>query len=202
MLDNYKSVPFLAVISILLLTPVGIGALVYSSVRSDYTDQSSEKAGESTTASSSLGESSRKSSAQFTPSASSGGGHELNPTPGIPTGTYSNPPTTIKSGSGIAPTDITSPQPTNDFPSSVDRNRAIQQSLNNSGSSSLDHPIPDYSSPSPSNNYQSTQDNSLIKPLSENSSLETPESTPEPVLPLAPVVQPQGYFVLTLVTKK
>jgi hypothetical protein len=193
MLDNYKSVPFLAAISILLLTPVSIGALVYSSVRSDYTDQSSEKAGESTAASSSLGESARKSSAQFAPSAPSGGGHELNPTTGIPTGTYSNPPTTIESGSGIAPSN-TSPQPIDDFPSSVDRNRAIQQSLNNSPSSSLDHSIPDYSDPAPSNNYQSNQDNSLIKPLSESSLLKTPESTPEPVVPLAPVVQPRSQL--------
>lgn len=187
MLDNYKSVPFLAAISILLLTPVGIGALVYSSVRSDYTDQSSEKAGESA----------KKSSSQFAPSAPSGGGHELNPTTGIPTGTYSNPPTTIESGSGIAPSN-TSPQnnqqPINDFPSSVARNRAIQQSLNNSPSSSLDHSIPDYGDPAPSNNYQSNQDNSLIKPLSESSLLETPESTPEPVVPLAPVVQPRSQL--------
>jgi hypothetical protein len=197
MLDNYKSVPFLAVISILLLTPVGIGALVYSSVRSDYADQSSKKAGESTAASSSLGESARKSSAQFAPSAPSSGGRDLNPTTGIPTGTYSNPPTTIKSGSGIAPTDTSpqnNPQPIDDFPSSVDRNRAIQQSLNNSPGSSLDHSIPDYSNPAPSNNYKSTQDSSLIKPLSESSLLKTPESTPEPVVPLAPVVQPRSQL--------
>jgi hypothetical protein len=187
MLDNYKSVPFLAAISILLLTPVGIGALVYSSVRSDYADQSSKKAGESTAASS-------PQFAPSAPSAPSSGGHDLNPTTGIPTGTYSNPPTTIKSGSGIAPSNASpqnNPQPTDDFPSSVDRNRAIQQSLNNSPGS---YSIPDYSSPAPSNNYQSTQDNSLIEPLSESSLLETPESTPEPVVPLAPVVQPRSQL--------
>jgi hypothetical protein len=181
MLDNHKSVPFLAVISILLLIPVGIGALVYSSVRSDYTDQSSKKPGESTA----------ESSPQFAPSAPSGGGHDFNPTKGIPTGTYSNPPTSIESGREIAPSN-TSPQPIDDFPSSVDRNRAIQQSVNNS--SSLEHAIPDYSDPAPSNNYQSTQDNSLIKPLSQSSILETPESTPEPVVPLAPVVQPRSQL--------
>jgi hypothetical protein len=193
MLDNYKSVPFLAVISILLLIPVGIGALVYSSVSNDRTDQSSKKAGESTAATSFAGESARKSSTQFAPSVPSGGGHDLKPTTGIPTGTYSNPPTTIESGRGIAPSS-TSQQATDDFPSSVDRNRAIQQSLNDSPSSSLDLSVPDYSDPAPSNNYQSTQDNSLIKPLSESSLLETPESTPEPVVPLAPVVQPRSQL--------
>jgi hypothetical protein len=181
MLDNHKSVPFLAVISILLLTPVGIGALVYSSVRSDYADQSSKK----------VEESAKESSGQFAPSAPIGGSHNLNPTRGIPTGTYSNPPTTIESGSGTAASD-TSPQPIDDFPSSVDRNRAIQQSLNNS--SSLDHSIPDYSSPAPSNNYQSTQNNSLIKPLSESSSRTSTPITPEPALPLAPVVQPRSQL--------
>ncbi|MFM2312962.1 MAG: hypothetical protein RLZZ04_2238 [Cyanobacteriota bacterium] len=186
MLDNYKSVPFLACICTLLLIPLGIGALVYSSVRSEYTDQSTEKTEESSATGGSLGGASTKSSNQYTfpSSESSGGGGEIDATTGIPTGTYSNPPTTIKSGSETVPQKST--PLTEDFASSVDRNRSIQQSLNNS---SIDNSFPDYSSPAPSNNYNNSQDNSLIKPLEENSLLESPTTTSETV-PLAPVGEP------------
>jgi hypothetical protein len=186
MLDNYKSVPFLACIFTLLLIPLGIGALVFSSVRSEYTDQSTEKPEESSATGGSLGGASTKSSNQFAlpSSESSGGGGEIDATTGIPTGTYSNPPTTIESGSETVPQGNT-PQ-TEDFASSIDRNRSIQQSLNNS---SVDNSLPDYSSPASSNNYQNTQDNSLIKPLEENSLLEEPTTTRETV-PLAPVGEP------------
>jgi hypothetical protein len=186
MLDNYKSVPFLACICTLLLIPLGISALVYASVRSDYTGQSTEKPEESSATGGSLGGASTNSSNQFAlpSSESSGGGGEIDATTGIPTGTYSNPPTTIKSGSETVPQK--SAPLTEDFASSVDRNRSIQQSLNNS---SVDNSLPDYSSPAPSNNYNNSQDNSLIKPLEENSLLEAPTTTPETV-PLAPVGTP------------
>ncbi|MGL5833006.1 MAG: hypothetical protein ACRC1Z_07205 [Waterburya sp.] len=186
MLDNYKSVPFLACICTLLLIPLGIGALVYSSVRSDYTGESTEKPEEASATGGSLGGASAKSSNQYAfPSESrGGGGGEIDATKGIPTGTYSNPPTAIESGSETVP-QKSSPL-TEDFDSSVDRNRSIQQSLNNS---SVDNSFPDYSSPAPSNNYNNSQDNSLIKPLEENSLLEAPATTRETV-PLAPVGKP------------
>lgn len=127
-----------------------------------------------------------KSSNQYAFPAESrgGGGGEIDATTGIPTGTYSNPPTTIESGSETVPQK--SAPPTEDFTSSVDRNRSIQQSLNNN---SVDNSFPDYSSPAPSNNYNNSQDNSLIKPLEENSLLESPATTRETV-PLAPVGEP------------
>jgi hypothetical protein len=188
MLDNYKSVPLLACVFTLLLIPVGIGSLVFASLRSDYTDQSTEKTEESATTGSSFGGASTKGGSQFSfPSSEpAGGGGEIDPNKGIPTGTYSNPPTTIESGSETVAVPKKSSPPMADFASSVERNRSIQQSLN---SDSVDNSLPDYSSPAASNNYQNTQNNSLIKPLEENSLLESPTSSRETV-PLAPVGQP------------
>ncbi|NJK54601.1 MAG: hypothetical protein HC939_00855 [Pleurocapsa sp. SU_5_0] len=182
MLDNYKSVPFLAGISILLITSVSIGAFVYSSLRADSTDT----AGESKTETDSLGGTStdKTKSAPFPSVESSGAGSNTDSTTGIPTGTYSNPPTTIETGSeDLVPK--TSQSPINNFESSVDRNRAIQQTMNDS----IDHSIPDYSAPASSNNYQDTQDNSLIEPLEDDSLLESSQSNPDTV-PLTPATEP------------
>lgn len=176
MLDNYKSVPFLAGISILLITSVSIGAFVYSSLRADSTDT----AGESKTESDSLGGSDTEIKSAPFPSVEPGGaGSNTNSTTGIPTGTYSNPPSTIETGSEVL-VPKTSQSPINNFESSVDRNRAIQQTMNDS----IDHSIPDYSSPASSNNYHDTQ-NSLIEPSEDDSLLESPQSTPDPA-PLSP----------------
>lgn len=182
MLDNYKSVPFLAGISILLITSVSIGAFVYSYFRADSTDA----AGESKTETDSLGGTGTDQikSAPFPSVESSGAGSNTDSTTGIPTGTYSNPPTTIETGSeDLVPK--TSQSPINNFESSVDRNRAIQQTMNDS----MDHSIPDYSAPASSNNYQDTQDNSLIKPLEDDSLLESSQSNPDTV-PLTPATEP------------
>lgn len=182
MLDNYKSVPFLAGISLLLITSISIGGFVYSSFRADSTDT----AGESETKTDSLGETgtNKIQSAPFPSVESSGVGSNNNSTTGIPTGTYSNPPTTIETGSeDLVPK--TSQSPINNFESSVDRNRAIQQTMNDS----MDHSIPDYSAPASSNNYHDNQDNSLIKPLEDDSLLESSPSDPDTV-PLTPVTEP------------
>jgi hypothetical protein len=203
MLDNYKSVPLMACVFGLLLIPVGIVALTFASLRSDYTDQSQEKTEESSATGSSFGGASTKSSKQFSfPSSEpAGGGGEIDPNTGIPTGTYSNPPTTVETGSEtVVPPRKSSPS-TADFSSSVERNRSIQQSLNSgsannslsdfggSAESSIDNSLPDYNSPAPSNNYNNSQDNSLIKPLEENTLLESPTTSRETV-PLAPVGKP------------
>ncbi len=185
MLDNYKSVPFLAGVSLLLITSLSIGGFVYSSFRADSTDT----AGESKTETDSLGGTGtdQMKSAPFPSVESSGAGSNTDSTTGIPTGTYSNPPTKIETGSeDLVPK--TSQSPINNFESSVDRNRAIQQSMNDSNDS-IDHSIPDYSAPASSNNYHDTQDNSLIEPLEDDSLLESSPSDPDTV-PLAPVTEP------------
>jgi hypothetical protein len=195
MLDNYKSIPFLAGISILLITPLSMGAFVYSSFRADSTDQSTETEKGSTAKSDSFGgsASSNIKAAPLPLSESGSGGGNADSTTGIPTGTYSNPPTTIETGSEeLIPT--TSRSPINNFESSVDRNRAIQQTMNDLSN----HSVPDYSSPASSNNYQDTQDNSLITPVEddslttpveEDSLLEAPDSNSE-AIPLTPSTEP------------
>lgn len=173
MLDDYKSIPFLAGVSLLLLTTVSIGAFAYSSLRSDYAEQSTDKPGETSTKDSLTGGSateSKSKASSYPELEPSGGGDITNKTTGIPTGTYSNPPTTIETGSDVMPK---TPDPSlndDDLESSVERNKAIQQTLNQ------DNSLPDYSRPSSSNNYHNSQENSLIKPLEENSLLEAPQS--------------------------
>ena len=190
MLDNYKSIPFLAGICILFITPLSLGAFVYSSFRADSTDQSTDSAEGSTAKNNSLGGLATESNIKAAPlplSESGSGGSNTDSTTGIPTGKYSNPPTTIETGSEeLIPQ--TSQNPIDNFESSVDRNRAIQQTISDSNDS-LDHSIPDYSSPASSNNYHDTQDNSLIQPAEDDSLLEAPESDTE-AIPLTPSTEP------------
>lgn len=189
MLDNYKSLPFLAGICILFITPLSLGAFVYSSFRADSTDQSTDPA-DSTAKNDSLGGLATESKIKTAPSPlseSGSGGSNTDSTTGIPTGKYSNPPTTIETGSeGLIPQ--TSQNSIDNFESSVDRNRAIQQTMGDSNDS-LDSSIPDYSSPASSNNYHDTQDNSLIQSVEDSSLLEAPESNTE-VVPLTPSTEP------------
>ncbi|MEN9567144.1 MAG: hypothetical protein RLZZ69_2340 [Cyanobacteriota bacterium] len=183
MLDNYKSIPFLAGLCLLFITPLSLGAFVYSSFRADVTEQSSETAEDSTEQNDSLGGLTTESNIKTAPSPlpeSGSGVSNTDSTTGIPTGKYSNPPTTLETGSdGLIPQ--TSQEPIDNFDnlgSSVDRNQAIQQTINDPSDSidSSAYSTPDYSSPSSSNNYNDTQDNSLIQPAENDSLLETPES--------------------------
>jgi hypothetical protein len=191
MLDNYKSIPFLAGICILFITPLSLGAFVYSSFRADSTDQSTDSAEDSTAKNDSLGGLATESNIKAAPlplSESGSGGSNTDSTTGIPTGKYSNPPTTIETGSEeLIPQ--TSQNPIDNFESSVDRNQAIQQTMNDSINDSMDPSIPDYNAPASSNNYNDTQENSLIEPLEDDSLLEAPTSTSE-TDPLAPVTEP------------
>lgn len=191
MLDNYKSIPFLAGICILFITPLSLGAFVYSSFRADSTDQSTDSAEDSTAKNDSLGGLTTESNIKAAPlplSESGSGASNTDSTTGIPTGKYSNPPTTIETGSEeLIPQ--TSQNPIDNFESSVDRNQAIQQTMNDSINDSMDPSIPDYQAPASSNNYNDTQENSLIEPLEDDSLLEAPTSTPE-TDPLAPVTEP------------
>jgi hypothetical protein len=174
MLDNYKSIPFLAGICILFITPLSLGAFVYSSFRADSTDQSTETA-EDSEKNDSLGGLTTESNIKTAPlplSESGSGYSNTDSTTGIPTGKYSNPPTTLETGSEeLIPQ--TNQNPIDNLGSSVDRNQAIQQTINDSNDS-IDHSFPDYSSPTSSNNYHDTQDNSLIQPAEDDSLLEAP----------------------------
>ncbi len=83
---------------------------------------------------------------------------------GIPTGTYSNPPKTIKSlgGSSLSPE-----SPLRDNNSSVERNKSIGENMAAENAQSM---TPNYSQPSSSNNFNSSSSNSLVSPLENSSS--------------------------------
>ena len=103
---------------------------------------------------------------------------------GIPIGKYSNPPTTINP-SGSSDFSGTS-RPLDDFDSSVERNRLRQQYTNRM--------TPDYNTPSSSNNFNRAEDNSLVKPLEEDDSLEIPDrsdSKPNSITLEEPLLQRQ-----------
>ena len=173
MLDDYKSISFLAGVSILLLIPIGIGAFTYSTLTNDESSPPEQSA-----TNDNLGEDSDVQFAPVPTYQSETGGSNADSTEGIPTGKYSNPPTNIETGSGMPSAGSRS---RSDFDSSVDRNRLRQQTTINS--------TPDYSAPSSSNSYNEPEDNSLVAPLEDDSFLETPENETESV-PLSPVAEP------------
>ena len=90
---------------------------------------------------------------------------------GIPTGTYSNPPTSINSGST---SDTITNRPIDSYSSGINDNPLEQESLTNT--------IPDYSRPSSSNNFNSTSDNSLLEPLDNDDFLDVPDTNPTPAV--------------------
>lgn len=91
---------------------------------------------------------------------------------GIPTGTYSNPPTTVNS---FDESDITTDRPINspinNYGSSVESNRLSQERFSSQ--------TPNYSRPSSSNNFDnSNSENSLIEPLEDDDFLDVPGTNP------------------------
>lgn len=191
MLDNYKSLPLIAGVSILFLIPIGIGAFAFSYLAGDSDTNPSNSSNEaratnksgSSNSTPGLGGEDNLRVVPVPPSNDRGGG-AIDSNEGIPIGKYSNPSTDIPVGEGLTPT---TNRRIDDFDSSIDRNRAIQQSIDNNST-------PDYNAPSSSNNYQMpASDNSLVTPLEDDSFLELPESSSdsEPAaIPTEPLFQP------------
>ena len=86
---------------------------------------------------------------------------------GIPTGTYSNPPSSITSTGSSYRTETNS---------SIDNSDSSVYSNSRNSSRSLVDPLPDYSNSSSSNNFNRTDDNSLIDPLEDSDFLDVPSS--------------------------
>ncbi|WP_319422488.1 hypothetical protein [Pleurocapsa sp. FMAR1] len=82
---------------------------------------------------------------------------------GIPTGTYSHPPKTIRSSGSSS---LSPGSPLQDNNSSVERNKSIEENMAAENAQST---IPNYSQPSSSNNFNSSS-NSLISPLENSAS--------------------------------
>ncbi len=94
----------------------------------------------------------------------SNGGGRLEPEKGIPTGTYSNPPTTVNS---FGDYDTTIDRPFENYDSSIESNRLSQQRFG--------HATPDYSRPSSGNNFNNSSNNSLVDSLENDDFLDVPD---------------------------
>lgn len=182
MSNEYKSLPLMAGVSILFLIPIGIGAFAVSTISGD-----SDRHSPSTAADDSAKISRKKSPNEELktvpiPSADYRGGSDaVDADGGIPLGTYSNPSTTIPTGRGLT---SSRNRGIGNFGSSIERNRAIGDSIDRNST-------PDYSAPSSSNNYN-TPDNRLAAPLEDDRFLELPDSdsNSEPVtIPTEPLFQ-------------
>jgi hypothetical protein len=164
-------------VSILVAVALGLGGIAYSFYRSEMA-QVEEESLDMANDDSPFEQSKQEPNTATTPvpeETSGGSGEIMPPSEGIPTGTYSNPPTTIKSSSSdsSSSTEINRNPPLNNFDSSLDSsiesNRLRQKSLTDSPSD-----FPDYSRPSSSNSFNSSSDNSLIEPLDDSDLLEAP----------------------------
>ena len=181
MLDDYKSLPFIFGVCLLLLVPIGIGSFAYSTLRNDAEETEAETADFQPDRDPFDGLA-REQNIKPTPippvesSGSAGVGSDSDE--GIPTGKYSNPPAQIGSF-GSDSYDPSQSRPLDDR-SSVELNRLRQQTI--------DSQTPDYSTPASSNDFKDTEDNSLIDPLSDDSFLEVPET--EDSEPVSPVTEP------------
>ena len=175
MVNDFKSPSFIVGVSILLLVPFTVGGLVYSSLSQDDAQQQTDS-NSSLTKEIPFGELARESNLppEYTAAPkTSSPGVNVNSSPGIPIGKYSNPPTSITS-EGLATPQTDNSSGNIGFNSEISSNPAL----------------PDYSAPNSSNNFNSTADESLVTPLETNELLEIPESNLEPANSLTPTTEP------------
>ena len=181
MLDDYKSLPFIIGVCLLLLVPIGIGSFAYSTLRNDAEESEAGTADFQPEKNSFDGLARERNikPAPIAPAESSGGaGISSDSDEGIPIGKYSNPPTQIDSF-GSDSYDPSQSRPL-DNRSSVEQNRLRQQTMDSQTS--------DYSLPASSNDFKNTEDNSIVAPLSDDDFLEVPET--EDSEPVSPVTEP------------
>lgn len=180
------SFPIIMAVSIILTVFVGLSGIVISFISSDSVQKRINKEG--TQAQDGFAGNNQQEEKNIlvapapAPAPSKGGANavtESNSQTGIPIGTYSNPPTAVKSsGNSYTPDTSTSEQnsPIGNFgSSSIESNRLTQQN----GTLRT----PDYSSDSPSNNYNSsnsnslTDENSLVAPVESDTFLKSPSTS-------------------------
>lgn len=174
MLDNYKTLPFIIGVSLILIFPIGIGTIAFSVLGNDGEGQETETTNSPAEDNpfDGLAREQNIKPAPIPPAEGNGGGGVgYDSSEGIPIGRYSNPPTRIETfGEDLPNTN----RPINSSGSSVELNRWRQER------EKIDSTIPDYSAPSSSNNFKSTEDNSPIDSLSDDMDmLEAPESETE-----------------------
>lgn len=157
-------------VGLLCFTSIGLAGVVYSFYQSDTVQEqvSPEDSLEMAKENDPLEQLKKEKNIIITPvpEQQGSGSTTLDTETGIPTGTYSNPPSTVESFDSSQPTS----SPLNSLDSSVERNRLNQESLSNIA--------PDYSSPSSSNNFNNTSDNSLVEPLENDDFLDNFDTDP------------------------
>lgn len=172
---NSEHIPIIIGVTILCCVALGLSGIAYSFYRSEVTQQQ-EEATDLANDDSPFEQLKREKNIVITPVPEEFDGSTGidNSSEGIPTGTYSNPPTSINPTSSTEP--ILESRPLNnqtDF-NSTTKNFSPQESL----TESLSESSIDYSGPASSNNFNSSNDNSLLDSLEEDTSLlETPSST-------------------------
>ena len=168
---NSQSKAIIVGVTILSLTFVGLAGVVYSFYQNNVVGENdSEDFLEKIKEEDPLEQLKKEKNINITPTTEQegSGAGRLEPEPGIPTGTYSNPPTTIDSFGNSEPTTTTTNRPMDNFDSSVERNRQIQSRFGST--------TPDYARPSSSNNFNDTSESSLIEPLEDDNPLDSFDS--------------------------
>lgn len=166
---NSGSISIIIGASILILMSLGLAGTVYSLYLGDSERQESDSP-ETAAKNDPLARLKKEKNINITPvpEDTGSGTRTLDTETGIPTGTYSNPPTTVNS---FGSSDTGIDRPIDNYGSSVERNRLNQERFSST--------TPDYSKPASSNNFNNTSDNSLIEPLDNSDFLDTSTSTSE-----------------------
>lgn len=168
MRNKSVSTSVIAGISLLFLVILGMGGIAYSFYRTEIAEEQEESA-DMANDDSPFEQLKKEKNMVVVPvpeenQSSAGIDFERE---GIPTGTYSNPPSSITPTSDLYnsyPTEEN--RPIDDSDSSVYSNRSLDRSLTDT--------LPDYSRPSSSNNFNSTSDDSLVQPLEDSEFLDVP----------------------------
>ncbi|WP_019508476.1 hypothetical protein [Pleurocapsa sp. PCC 7319] len=170
MRKNSENLPVVIGVVMLSVAVLGLGGIIYYFTQSEAVQEQTENSPDFAQKNSQL--EAEKSDKNIivapAPTEVEGGGRSgIDPSSetGIPTGTYSNPPTSVNS---FDYSDDYSSSLSEQYGSSVERNRLRQQNF--------DITRPDYSSPSSNNNFNQSDDNSLVEPIAEDSLLGVPNN--------------------------
>ena len=155
-------------VSLLFLVVLGMGGIAYSFYRTEIAEEIEESA-DMANDDSPFEQLKKEKNMVIVPVPEENGGSggtNFN-TEGIPTGTYSNPPSNITSTSSSYSTETNRP---------IDDSNSSVYSNSQSSRRSLVDPLPNYSSSSSSSNFNRTSNNSLIEPLDSSDFLDVPSN--------------------------
>lgn len=170
MKDNSGNLPVVIGVLMLFVVTLGLGGIIYSFTQSEVVQEETDNSSDFARNNNQLEAEESDKNIIITPTpkeleGGSGPAIDNNSETGIPTGTYSDPPTSVKSFdySSDYSSDLSE-----QYGSSVEGNRIRQQSL--------DTTMPDYSNPSSSNNFNRADDDSLVAPIEDDSFLRVPDT--------------------------